>query len=199
MRGELASATVYVHIRPACVRKRTTANNQPKNLEIQYWFFYPYNGAIAGSGAHEGDWEHITIQFNGVAALTDKGDIAAPKTKGDIAQIFFSRHTETVWIANEKDKIEFEGNRPVIFSARHTHANYSTPYEGPIDKAHRGERWETWVGFKPLELLEDNPAAEVEERGFVRHPWNRFNGNWGGSKSMVSTPGIRGMHGWDAD
>ncbi len=170
MKGDLGSAACYVHIRP--------------NLEIQYWFFYPYNGAILGTGAHEGDWEHITIRL---------ANLADPKTKSDIKEIFFSRHNEKVWIKNEKDKIEFEGNRPVIFSARHSHANYSTPYQHgnwDRDQANRDVKWETW---SRLEFLEDNPANEL------RHLWNRFNGNWGGSKSMVSTPGIRGKDGWDAE
>jgi len=54
-------------------------------------------------------------------------------------------------------------------------------------------RWETWTQGGGLDFLEDNPANEL------RHLWNRFNGNWGGSKSMVSTPGIRLNKGWDAE
>ena len=67
---------------------------------------------------------------------------------------------ETVWIKNEEKKIEFEGNRPVIFSAFHTHANYSTPYQGAIDECNRGLRWETWSIGGRLEFLEDYPPAE---------------------------------------
>ena len=176
----IGTATCYVHIRPSTP------------IEIQYWFFYPYNGALLGSGAHEADWEHITIRF--------RGD--NPTTKDDIKEIYFSRHNERIWITNEKDKdgkdkIEFEGDRAVIFSARHSHANYSTPYQhgnwGGTDKANRDVKWETWKIGGGLKFLEDNPASELD------HLWNRFNGNWGGSKSMVSTPGIRGIHGWDAD
>jgi VPS62-like protein len=176
MKGDLNTARCYVHIRP-----------NSGNLDIQYWFFYPYNGALAGSGAHEADWEHITIRFR----------TSNPQDKNDIEQVYFSRHSSTIWIKNENRKIEFEDKRPVIFSARHSHANYSTPEQhgglGFTDKANRDVRWETWTQGGGLDFLEDNPANEL------RHLWNRFNGNWGGSKSMVSTPGIRGKHGWDAD
>ena len=174
MNGDLSTATCYVHIR------------DKSDFDIQYWFFYPYNGALGpNSGAHEADWEHITIRFR----------MANPTVKGDIKEVYFSRHNETIWIKNEKDKIEFEGNRPVIFSARHSHANYSTPYQhggwGGTDKANRDVKWETWKIGGGLEFLEDNPSVDSD------HSWNRFNGNWGGSNSMVSTPGIREEHGWD--
>ena len=46
--------TCYAHVR------RAPGSTQ---YDVQYWFFYPYNGALAaGAGGHEGDWEHITVR-----------------------------------------------------------------------------------------------------------------------------------------
>ena len=163
------------------------------DLEIQYLVFLPLQwGARWGQGPMKETGNILRSDFGGTT----------PQLRVISKKYTFLVIMRRIWITNEKDKdgkdkIEFEGDRPVIFSARHSHANYSTPYQhggwGGTDKANRDVKWETWKIGGGLEFLEDNPASEVD------HLWNRFNGNWGGSKSMVSTPGIRGIHGWDAD
>lgn len=55
-KGDLNSSRCYVHFR--------RAPGGDWDYDIQYWFFYPYNGDITPvlSPAHEGDWEHITVR-----------------------------------------------------------------------------------------------------------------------------------------
>jgi Vacuolar protein sorting-associated protein 62 len=38
-----------------------------RECDIQYWFFYPYNGpfpVLPWFGNQEGDWEHVTVRVS---------------------------------------------------------------------------------------------------------------------------------------
>jgi len=51
-------ASCYVHVRRA---------KNSEDIDIQYWFFYPYNGdtaTIGSTGTHDADWEHITVRLD---------------------------------------------------------------------------------------------------------------------------------------
>jgi Vacuolar protein sorting-associated protein 62 len=194
MNGDLATAECYVHIR----KERKDNTNL---LEAQYWFFYPYNGKMSGSvaiAAHEGDWECIAIRFDvPFDEGTNPTSKTEPKSKDNIQKVYFSQHGRTFGENNKNANIAFVGDRPVIFSAWHSHANYAKPghYSGDNDYCDFGPSWETWR-HGGLKFLKHDPAEENDAS--KDNLWNRFNGNWGGSSTMVKTPGIRGEHGWDA-
>jgi len=64
-------------------------------------------------GGHPGDIEHVRILIS--------------KETNEIVRIFYSAHgqEEGSWI--ERQDIEFEGGRPVVYIAKHSHALYWAP------------------------------------------------------------------------
>ncbi len=91
--GDMATAQVYAHARVCTMFDQ--------GVDLQYWFFYPYNGSIGGviaplgfSGAHEGDWEHVTVRIS---------DYADPK-KRKIRGVFFAAHgsAEGAWMVDNR-------------------------------------------------------------------------------------------------
>lgn len=95
--------TCYAHVRRA---------PSSSDYDVQYWLFFPYNGdSTAGAGAHEGDWEHVTVRISSSGTA--------------ISQMYFSAHdNEGRWYA--ANQLLFSGGRPVAYSAWHSHASY--PY-----------------------------------------------------------------------
>lgn len=162
-RGRLAVAKCYVHVR------RAPAPSE--GWDIQYWFFYAYNGDIT-TGAdfeHEGDWEHVTVRLD--------------ENVQSIRQVFFHAHnTESEW----RQPGEFQltaGTHPVAYSAKHTHATYSSAGKQPRrflpddHTANGGEAWRTW-----------NSLSLVGER---EHPvsgndWVKYTGHWGQIGTKIS-------------
>jgi hypothetical protein len=100
-----------------------------QGVDLQYWFFYPYNGSIGGviaplgfSGAHEGDWEHVTVRIS---------DYADPK-KRKIRGVFFAAHgsAEGAWMVEQSNR-PTDGSysvlpgttHPIVYAAYHSHAS----------------------------------------------------------------------------
>lgn len=114
-RGNLESAELYVHVKPALGGTFT---------DIAMWVFSPFNGpatlkigprniALDRIGEHIGDWEHFTLRVSNFT--------------GELHSVYFSQHSGGVWI--DACDLEFvEGNRPVVYSSKHGHACY--PYPG---------------------------------------------------------------------
>lgn len=154
-------------------------------LRITYWFFYgfsrPYapfvGGNIAGKLSHEGDWENI--------------DVAIDAEGRPLSVAFYGHgdpHVEA-WsdVCKEIDGREScsssEPGRPVVFSARESHASYAKPVDRKgkatavcgrhlgirvcsHDFRNRGTRWD------PAE----RPASLLDARA---QPWYGFGGAWG--------------------
>lgn len=91
---------------------------------LVYFYFYPFNGAlnIGGfpaekwlikKGDHEADVEKITIFVN--------------KNTQKISRVYLGAHgsKDGVWLA--EDQLEYENGKPVVYSAWHSHAFYSSP------------------------------------------------------------------------
>jgi hypothetical protein len=99
-------------------------------LDAFYFSFYAYNAGNAPLsipnftfGNHVGDWEHTMIRFNTSTSLP----VAAWYSQHATGQAFeFSTLT----------KSPDHPNRPLVYSARGTHANYATP--GPHESAFPG-------------------------------------------------------------
>lgn len=127
---------------------------------LQYWIFYYYDESEylgLGIGSHEGDWELVQILVN---------------EANEPEEIALSQHesgAKCEWGAVEKQGLD----RPVVFVAVGTHANY--PYAGS---------WET-----PAELPFGTDSADGE--GSVVEPtvetlgganrWVSWPGHWGGT------------------
>jgi hypothetical protein len=167
-RGDLGSAEVYAHIRPA-------PGGSPR-FDIQYWFLYPYNADITGpilSPAHEGDWEHITVRLSPDLQRVDS--------------VFFAAHKSNAgWLPAES--VSFNDGHPVVYSAKHSHATYP--------KAGRQERG-IWISLPDDHTKDGGPIWRTWERvvrvGEIGAPepgqeWVNYNGLWGERGFFVLNP-----------
>ncbi|MFB9906011.1 hypothetical protein [Allokutzneria oryzae] len=127
-----------------------------------YWRFYAWNDAItvpglefAGAdGDHEGDWERVTL-------LTDADDRPT--------DVVFNGHGSQCrmpW-----DKITKADGRPVVYSAKGTHASFADQgvHGWRLDTTSQGQRWDTATDLRRTE----------------NEPWWGYAGGWG----AVGSPG----------
>jgi Vacuolar protein sorting-associated protein 62 len=99
--------------------------------EIQFWYFYPYNGpgrvevCLSGSvcdyiqmdtvGRHYGDWEHVSLVFD-------------TSTK-ELAYVYLSAHSGGNWFPKSafgSGLTFYETTHPIIYAAKYSHAFYAT-------------------------------------------------------------------------
>lgn len=152
----------YVHVKPSA--------SHPGAVDIQYWFFFPYNDWVATVN-HEADWEHITVVASG---------------DGTLRGVWYANHNGGDWYEPEEVPLTPEG-RPVVYVADGSHASYpvvGTFNHGPgfDDRTYDGgpvwRTWENWVN--------------VGERGAVRNGQHfiEYGGRWGevGETSFTSGP-----------
>ncbi|OJD10550.1 hypothetical protein AJ78_08470 [Emergomyces pasteurianus Ep9510] len=140
-----------------------------------FWFyFYSFNlGNLVLNvrfGNHVGDWEHSLVRFH----------------NGKPKAIFFSEHSSGE--AYTYDAVEKIGKRPVIYSARGTHAMYPTPgthaYVLPWgllkDKTDRGPLWDPARNYHAYTYDHDNDT--IRAANLTPHSpteWFYFAGHWG--------------------
>ncbi|TYG56397.1 hypothetical protein ES288_D08G060800v1 [Gossypium darwinii] len=112
--GNLASAKLYLHVKPALGGTFT---------DIALWIFCPFNGpatlkvgimniALNKIGQHVCDWEHVTLR---ICNFT-----------GELWSIYFSQHSGGVWV-NAYELEYTQGNKAIIYSSRNGHASFSHP------------------------------------------------------------------------
>ncbi|OIW05585.1 hypothetical protein TanjilG_23371 [Lupinus angustifolius] len=113
-RGDLKSARLYVHVKPALGGTFT---------DIVMWVFCPFNGPatlkvgitnipLSKVGEHVGDWEHFTLRicnFN-----------------GELYSIYFSQHSGGEWV-DAHDLEYIDGNKAIVYSSKCGHASYPHP------------------------------------------------------------------------
>ena len=170
--GSLDSAICYVRTLP-----------YTDYADIQYWFFYPYNGDITPGPlnfAHEGDFEHITVRVS---------------YNGEMVQAFYAAHDKEGQWHSPKDITMNSAGRPVVYSAKSSHASYPTSGEQkrksifPNDyTANGGLVWNTQQNL--LRISETQPN------------WIKFSGMWGEIGIMDFTTGPRGpafQSAWNGD
>lgn len=190
-RGDLGSAVCYVH---------TLENvDGAGSTDIQYWFFYPYNGDITGRGRagiailltilnpilgawaaaaaiatrveHEGDWEHVTVRVG---------------RDGQPRRAYYSaHHGEGGW--HEWGTLARAGTHPIVYCARHSHASYIRPgeqnrpeladYVAPDFTAEGGPVWNTETRWEWVN--QTNP------------PWLAYSGLWGQTSFLDVMAGPR--------
>ncbi len=164
--GKLNTAVVYVHVRKPA--------HHAKGYDIQYWFFYPYSGPLIGGpvgGAHEGDWEHVTVRVD--------------QSLRHIKKIFYAAHdSEGRWLRPSQIRFQHK-THPVVYSGRWGHASYARPgvhARGMLPADHTadgGAVWQTWKKFK-IVADESGPRSGIN--------WLRYAGRWGEVGALFSGP-----------
>ncbi|KAK8486696.1 hypothetical protein V6N11_069058 [Hibiscus sabdariffa] len=112
--GNVASAKLYVHVKPALGGTFT---------DIAMWIFCPFNGsatlkigianiALNKIGQHVCDWEHITLR---ICNFT-----------GELWSIYFSQHSGGTWV-NAYDLEYIQGNKAIVYSSKNGHASFPHP------------------------------------------------------------------------
>ncbi|HLK90222.1 MAG TPA: hypothetical protein VKZ18_10030 [Polyangia bacterium] len=160
--GDPRDWVTYVHVYPRL----------DGGINVQYWFFYPYNEAPLFF-AHEGDWEHVTVEL-------DAGGM--PRA------VDFAEHANNdPGLSRPWREVRRSGDHPIVLSARGTHASYPDQatvswfdltsqcraLEGCADPI-----WRTWEG---------GGLANVGERGAALGAGEvlAYGGRWGGDGRLL--------------
>lgn len=112
--GNLESAKLYVHVKPALGGTYT---------DIVMWVFCPFNGPatlkvglmsydLNRIGEHVGDWEHYTLRVSNFS--------------GALWSMYFSEHSGGEWVP-AGELVFINGNKPVVYSSRNGHASFPRP------------------------------------------------------------------------
>ncbi|KAL8130646.1 hypothetical protein V2J09_019801 [Rumex salicifolius] len=179
--GNLESAKLYVHLKPALGGTST---------DIVMWVFCPFNGpatlkvglanvALGKVGEHVGDWEHFTLR---VCNFT-----------GKLQSVYFSQHSGGEWV--DACDLEFiEGNKPVVYSSKDGHASFPHPgtYIWGPSRLKMGVRNDA---ARSKHLVDSSikyqiVAAEYLGDDVEELPWLQFMREWGptivyGSRSEI--------------
>ena len=117
----LAQTPFYVHVFP----------DTGGVVQIQYWFFYAFNGPTDGFGTHQGDWEHFSVRADANCSTR-------------LGYVPFAHGSPPAW---SNATTEEEGGHAVVYSAINSHATYLTAGTHPggtnftHDHTSKGERW----------------------------------------------------------
>ncbi|GMM52785.1 Vps62 protein [Starmerella bacillaris] len=154
-----------------------------------FWFyFYPYNLGpfVMGRGPfgdHLGDWEHSVVRFN--------------RSSQEPLFLWMSAHGGGAGYTYESmlDQNVLDPKRPAIYSARGTHAQYSStgrhphdiPYHMLSDFTDNGDLWDPSLNHVAYVLDEGSevvyPANGTESgRELELGDWLLFDGHWGNKK-----------------
>jgi hypothetical protein len=134
----------------------------------QYWLWYLYNPKrYVVTGEHEGDWEFVQVGYAGETPVC----MTNSQHRSGGARMWWD--------------VELEGQRPRIYVALGSHANYFEPVDGMPEVGDDG----------------DGKGAEldaIEWRGFG--PWATWPGIWGNSTEHGKSPESPGSQGerWNA-
>ncbi|KAL1847994.1 hypothetical protein Daus18300_013754 [Diaporthe australafricana] len=129
--GETPDETGTLHNATACVVILVESEGGSGDLGAYYFYFYSYNrgpnitqvlepikgmleeGLEPGMhfGDHVGDWEHNMIRFR----------------DGKPTGIYFSQHSDGAAYDWDDKALAMEAERPIVYSAYGSHANYASP------------------------------------------------------------------------
>jgi hypothetical protein len=146
-------------------------------VDVFYHYFYAYNqgNTVLGLefGDHVGDWEHNMIRFSG----------------GVPQALWFSQHASgEAFTYGATEKI---GNRPVVYSAKGTHAVYAIPGDHDhaiphlnlpvgfvLDHTDRGFMWDPILSAVAYRYYPDNQTFVPYDPAYSVN-WLYFDGQWG--------------------
>ncbi|KAK7264023.1 hypothetical protein RJT34_31625 [Clitoria ternatea] len=168
--GDLKSARLYVHVKPAHGGSFT---------DIAMWVFCPFNGPatlkigmknipLSKIGEHVGDWEHFTLRicnFN-----------------GELYSIYFSQHSGGEWV-DAHGLSYIEGNKAIVYSSKCGHASYPRPgtYIQGSSKLGIGIRNDAARSnlYVDSSIHYELIAAEYLGNDVTEPPWLQFMRQWG--------------------
>jgi hypothetical protein len=130
--GDMSTAVAYVN-----------ALYQTYYIDIQFWFFYPYNGAgtavvsvpsststiaLDPMGEHGGDWEHVTYRVelstgNLLSVYLSEHSGGVRVQPGDLSQ--YGGSVKVVQGPGGLPKLIVTPGRTIVYSSRHGHASYA--------------------------------------------------------------------------
>jgi hypothetical protein len=154
------NASVYAHI--------ATQADEPDLLAVQYWIYWYFND---WNNKHESDWEFIQVVFEARSveeALTE-----------DPIEVGYAQHEGGERASWTSDKLEREGDHPVVYSSRGSHASYygSALFLGRSASEGFGcdntDGPSTRIAAEAI-LLPDQVTERDDE-----FAWLRFEGRWG--------------------
>ena len=108
--SKYAAPSIYWHV---------WRDSKGDDIAIQYWFLYLFNGF---ENWHEGDWEQITVRF--------EGGIAPREPEA----VFYSAH-QGGHFRTWRSMAKAAATHPVVFVARGSHANYFGSGAHPVELA----------------------------------------------------------------
>jgi hypothetical protein len=153
-------SVVYAHIAQEADR--------PGFIAVQYWLFWYHNPA---KNDHEGDWEFVQVLF--AADTVDEALASTPVGVG------YAQHTGGERARWDDDDLEREGDRPVVYSAKGSHASYfgSALYLGRSSR--EGFGCDNTNG--PSRRLDPEVVLLPEQVTDPADPlaWLSFQGRWG--------------------
>jgi len=152
---------------------------KPDTAYISYTHMYAYNGPThlfgLPLGEHYADLEHVTVEVE--------------KDQASLNRVYFSKHNGGSWV--DKSLLIMEGQRPVVFSARNSHASYEYPqvcsrfYGAVADIAGPGIKWDV----QNLIVIPDDPAYALPENAWL----SMFEGSLGNA----SVTSFKGKSWWN--
>ncbi|XP_067644074.1 probable serine/threonine-protein kinase ndrD isoform X2 [Eurosta solidaginis] len=188
------------------------------SFHVTYWMFYPYSqgktmctlslgplgsipfpavygfclGRRKDIGSHIGDWEHMSLYFNGAAEpeamYVSAHDAGAYYSYNRLTGSFEFKKQETrkgiLQRPNFPKTVTTFNNHPVLFAAKGSHGLWTAPGKHRFVKVARlydingfGTPWNTW---KSVDITYEN--FKSYGRSLVPS-WLSFKGKWGNPKS----------------
>ncbi|CAK7349510.1 unnamed protein product [Dovyalis caffra] len=171
--GNLESAKLYVHVKPALGGTFT---------DLAMWVFCPFNGpgtlkvgplniSLGKIGQHVGDWEHFTLRISNFT--------------GELWSIYFSQHSGGEWV-DAYDLEYIEGNKAIVYSSKGGHASFPHPgcyLQGStklgIGIRNDAARSNLYVDSSTHYEIIAAEYLEGEGSDFVEPHWLQFMREWG--------------------
>ncbi len=167
----------YARVRPAA--------NHSEMYDIQYVFFYAYNGdmlATAAESAHEADMEHVTVRVE--------------KDRQLVQRIYFAAHDGGHWYDRGADGYSVTADgRLIVYSAVNSHASY--PWARRIARPLLPDD-ETRDGGVELDCRQNVVNVGERDRPRAGMQWIQYSGRWGetGETPFTSGPFGPAYQGW---
>jgi hypothetical protein len=103
--GAAATPTVYAHV--------ARQPDEPGRIGLQYWLYWYFND---WNNKHESDWEFVQLTFpvgSAIEALASEPDAVG-----------YAQHEGGERADWSSDKLERDGDRPIVYSSARSHASY---------------------------------------------------------------------------